>query len=322
MKVVFMGTPHFAVPSLEIIAENHDVVGVITAPDRPAGRGKKITESPVKTRARSLGLKILQPTNLKDEQFQKDLNALEADLFVVVAFRMLPKSVWAMPEKGTINLHASLLPQYRGAAPINWAVINGEKETGLTTFYIEEKIDTGKIIRQSKLAIGETETAGDLHDRMMQIGAQLLKETLDDIENDSVNPIDQTTETHTLKPAPKIFKEDCLIDWNKSRQEIYNMIRGLSPYPAAWTYISINESEASTLKIYSASISGNAKQTSGSGKAIIEDEKIFVQCGDGLLELNEVQLAGKKRMEASDFLRGQHNLDSIHFSPANPSNRD
>ena len=232
-----MGTPDFAVPVLDaLLKEGYKVVGVITAPDKPAGRGRKLHESAVKRYASAKGLKILQPTNLKSEAFQDELRALNANLQIVVAFRMLPRAVWEMPEYGTVNLHASLLPQYRGAAPINWAIINGDSETGITTFYINERIDTGEIILQEKTPIGPEENAGALHDRLMHLGAELVLKTIALIEKDQVVPIVQS-EKETLKAAPKIHRDTCKLDWQQAGKVIYDKIRGLSPYPAAWTLL-------------------------------------------------------------------------------------
>lgn len=234
MKLVFMGTPGFAVPSLQKLSKHHEVVAVITAPDRPAGRGKKLSESDVKKAAIDLGIPVLQPVNLKDQAFVDQLAQLKADLFVVVAFRMLPEQVWQLPSKGTINLHASLLPQYRGAAPINRAIMAGETKTGLTTFFIEKNIDTGMILDQTTLDINPDENAGSLHDRMMVKGADLLLHTVNEIAKENINPKPQM-ESSDLKPAPKIFREDCKINWNLPEEDIFNHIRGLSPYPGAWT---------------------------------------------------------------------------------------
>ena len=252
LRIVFMGTPEFAVTSLgKILDSGYQVVGVITAPDKPAGRGRKLTQSAVKKFALEKGLNVLQPTKLKDAGFLESLEALGANLFVVVAFRMLPEAVWKMPLYGTFNLHASLLPQYRGAAPINWAVINGEKETGITTFFINERIDTGEMILQERTEIGETETAGQLHDRLMVLGAGLVTKTIDLIAADKVKTEVQP-ESDELKPAPKIHKETCRVDWQKDARSIINLIRGLSPYPGAWStlYNGSHKTDKSTLNGY------------------------------------------------------------------------
>lgn len=238
MRIVFMGTPEFAVASLEKIAEaGHEIAAVVTAPDRPAGRGQKIQFSAVKEAAIKLHIPVLQPEKLKNEDFVSELKKLNAELFVVVAFRMLPEVVWNMPPKGTINLHGSLLPQYRGAAPINWAVINGEKETGVTTFFIRHEIDTGNILQHKKIEISESDNAGTIHDKLMITGAGLLVDTLDKLEKTTLTaePQEKFVGNQELKHAPKIFRETCHINWKKSTEEIYNLIRGLSPYPAAWT---------------------------------------------------------------------------------------
>ncbi len=305
MKIVFMGTPEFAVPSLTILAKHHEVVGVITAPDKPAGRGKKILKSAVKVRAEELGLHILQPTNLKAPLFLKELASLEADLFVVLAFRMLPELVWAMPPKGTINLHASLLPQYRGAAPINRAIMNGETKSGLSTFFIEKEIDTGMILEQEEMAIGPNEDAGSLHDRMMEQGAKTLLNTVNRIESDNIKPFPQK-DTGELKTAPKIFREDCQIDWNLSAVAIHNHIRGLSPYPGAWTVVSGINYPEEAYKILKCRI-GEFKVAGQNGSLLLTDELgLFVKCENGTVEVLELQAPGKKKMKTSDFLRGFH----------------
>ncbi|NEN25345.1 methionyl-tRNA formyltransferase [Cryomorpha ignava] len=298
-----MGTPEFAVPSLKTLAEAHQVVGVITAPDKPAGRGKKILKSAVKEVAEELGLHVLQPTNLKNPEFLKELESLEADLFVVLAFRMLPESVWSMPARGTINLHASLLPDYRGAAPINRAIMNGESKTGLTTFFIEKEIDTGMIIDQVEMLIGAEEDAGMLHDRMMDKGAELLLSTVNKIEKKEVKPIPQKP-AGELKQAPKIFKEDCEIDWSHSTAEVHHHIRGLSPYPTAWTIAAGVDFPEQSFKIYQSRIA-EFKIAGQHGSILLTDElRLFVKCDDGALEIIELQVPGKKRMKTTDFLRG------------------
>ena len=294
-----MGTPDFAVPCLDILIENgFDVVGVVTAPDRPAGRGQGLRQSAVKEAAIKHQLNILQPTNLKEDTFIQSLKDLEADLFVVVAFRMLPEIVWAMPPKGTINLHASLLPQYRGAAPINWAIINGEDKTGLTTFFIEKEIDTGKIIFQEEIAIGTDETAGSLHDRLMKVGAQLIKKTVKAIAEDNYPQIEQDI-NQVLKPAPKIFRADCEIDWSDTIDNIYNKIRGLSPYPAAWTKI-----DGKVFKIYKVEkVEGNNNNKLGE---LYTDNVAYlgIRLLDGSLHFSEIQMEGKRKMTIEEFLKG------------------
>ena len=303
-----MGTPDFAVPSLQILVDNgYDVVAVITAPDKPAGRGHQLQMSPVKKYALEKGLNILQPTNLKDENFLKELKSLNADLQVVVAFRMLPKAVWAMPKNGTFNLHASLLPQYRGAAPINWAVINGEKESGVTTFFLNDTIDTGAIILQEKVKLSDTTTAGELHDNLMNLGKNVVLDTVYRIQTNNLHLLYQEDLlVKELKPAPKIFKETCKIDWNKDASSIYNMIRGLSPYPAAWTQLN-KDGEEILLKIFASektdhSIAVGEIQSDGKSQ-------LLIGCGNGALRITELQLAGKKRMSTSDFLKG-YNVNS------------
>ncbi|MBI1837275.1 MAG: methionyl-tRNA formyltransferase [Flavobacteriia bacterium] len=309
-RIVFMGTPDFAVTILDqLILDEFNIVGVITAPDKPAGRGQQISESAVKKYALSKALNILQPVNLKDETFIEELQKLKADLFVVVAFRMLPEIVWAMPPKGTINLHASILPNYRGAAPINWAVINGDKETGVTTFFIEKEIDTGKIIERQSISIGKNETAGELHDRLMNLGAQLTTQTVSKIMNGNIQGIPQLELTEgNLKPAPKIFKSDCQIDWSKNVQTVHNFIRGLSPYPTAWTVLMAGETEKS-FKIF------NTETTvipSKGQRALYSDKDgIYFPCNDFYLKVTELQAEGKRRMNYKDFVAG-HDVHRFH----------
>ena len=307
-KIVFMGTPDFAVATLSTLLESGaNVVGVITAPDRKSGRGMKLQPSAVKQFAVSNELNILQPTNLKSEEFLNELRALNATLQVVVAFRMLPEIVWNMPEKGTFNLHASLLPQYRGAAPINWAVINGEKESGVTTFFLQHKIDTGNIIFQDKVIISESETAGELHDKLMVVGADLVVKTLAAIENGNAPSTPQNTIAGELKDAPKIFKETCKIDWNKSIDEVFNHIRGLSPYPTAFTTL-VNDEEEIGLKIFEAKKTEKG-ETAETGTISVENQKLFISCADGWLEILHLQMAGKKRMLVGNFLHGFDDSD-------------
>ncbi|WP_293303793.1 methionyl-tRNA formyltransferase [Pedobacter sp. UBA5917] len=299
MKIVFMGTPDFAVASLDALVQaNFDVVAVVTAPDKPAGRGQKLNESAVKKYAVEKGIPVLQPEKLKNPEFIEELKSYQADLQVVVAFRMLPVVVWSMPAKGTINLHGSLLPQYRGAAPINHAIINGEKESGVTTFFLKEEIDTGDIILSDSVAIADDETAGDLHDKLMVVGANLLVKTLKAIEAGEVNeqPQPQSTE---LKHAPKIFKEDCKIDWNNTAQKIHNLIRGLSPYPTAFTILNDK-----TLKVFKAEIEDKEPGIVAGG--FLTDGKTYLKFAakDGFIKLLDIQYEGKKRMLIEDFLRG------------------
>ena len=304
LRIVFMGTPEFAVASLNAIVEaGFNVVGVITAPDKPAGRGMKLTESAIKKYAVEKGLHTLQPEKLKNPEFLAELKALNADLQIVVAFRMLPEVVWNMPRLGTINLHGSLLPQYRGAAPINWAIINGEKETGVTTFKLKHEIDTGNILLQEKIMIGENDTAGELHDLMKEIGANLLVTTIKGIEDGSLQETDQTVAIEQvegkLKHAPKLFTETCTIDWNKSTYDIHNLVRGLSPYPGAITKL-----QGKILKIYKSS-KELIKPNHAAGE-YDSDGKTYLKfaCLDGYIHATEIQLEGKKRIGIEDFLRG------------------
>jgi methionyl-tRNA formyltransferase len=308
LRIIFMGTPEFAVASLKALVENgYNVVGVITMPDKPAGRGYKLQPSAVKTYALEQGLTILQPEKLKDETFLKELKQLNADVQVVVAFRMLPETVWNMPPRGTFNLHSSLLPQYRGAAPINWAIINGEKETGVTTFFLTHEIDTGKIIFQEKTAISEDDNAGSLHDRLMLMGADLVQKTVDAIIDGTVQSVSQNKlyeNEADLKPAPKIFKETCRIDWNKSTREISNFIRGLSPYPAAWTELPDGDN-THTFKLFSCKAIEKDTQKLPAG-TIKTDHKTFLHIAvkNGFADVTDIQMSGKKRMKISDFLNG------------------
>lgn len=303
LRVVFMGTPDFAVETLKYILDNgFNVVGVVTAPDRPAGRGRKLQESAVKKFAIEKHLRLLQPTNLKDEDFIKALGALQANVQVVVAFRMLPKVVWSMPELGTFNLHASLLPAYRGAAPINWALINGEKQTGVTTFFIDDKIDTGEIIAQQSVSIGLNENAGQLHDRLMILGAELVVETLKRISSGDVDTKAQS-QTGSEKTAHKLQKDNTKINWNTSSAEIYNLIRGLSPYPAAWTVLDNGDDNEMILKVYDTSVILKEHSLSP-GTVLVEQKQVMVASTDGFVILNEIQLAGKRRMAIKDVLNG------------------
>jgi methionyl-tRNA formyltransferase len=308
MRIIFMGTPDFAVQSLKSLVEGgYNVVAVVTMPDKPAGRGHKIQYSPVKKYAMEKNLPLLQPEKLKDETFLAELKALNGDLQIVVAFRMLPQVVWDMPKYGTFNLHASLLPQYRGAAPINWAIINGEKETCVTTFFLTHEIDTGKIILQKKIAITEDDDAGIVHDKLMDIGAQLVVETVDLIAQDKINATEQSecmSENTVLKLAPKIFKDTCKIDFTKSVEEVYNFVRGLSPYPAAWTEIKLPQSgEAVVLKVYETE--KEIRPHNEDVETVVVDKKnIKIALNDGFIVLKSVQMAGKKRMSVEDLLRG------------------
>lgn len=308
LRIVYMGTPDFAVESLRRLVEGgYNIVGVITMPDKPMGRhGSVLQASPVKQYAVSQGLKVLQPEKLKDETFVNELRALQADLQIVVAFRMLPEVVWNMPKLGTFNLHASLLPQYRGAAPINWAVINGDTETGITTFFLQHEIDTGAIIQQVRVPIADTDNVEVVHDKLMVLGGDLVIETVEAILAGTVKAIPQETlfqSNADLRPAPKIFKETCRIDWSKGVKKVYDFIRGLSPYPAAWTELSVGD-KVLELKIFAASKEFcTHQQTVGT---VLTDHKSYmkVALADGFLNILTLQLSGKKRMEVTDFLRG------------------
>jgi methionyl-tRNA formyltransferase len=302
LKIVFMGTPEFAVGILDtIIKNNYEVVGVITAADKPAGRGQKVKYSAVKEYALEHNLKLLQPTNLKDETFLEELRSLKANLQVIVAFRMLPEVVWRMPKYGTFNLHASLLPNYRGAAPINWAIINGETKTGVTTFFIDDKIDTGAMILSKETQINEEENAGALHDRLMHIGCEAVIETLAVIESGNVATIIQK-DPDDIKTAYKLNKENCKIDWTKPARDIYNLIRGLSPYPSAWCFFN-DGAEEWNVKIYEAKIiDENHNYTIG--EIITNKKEIKIAVQDGFIQILNLQFPGKKRMNANELLNG------------------
>jgi methionyl-tRNA formyltransferase len=303
IKIVFMGTPEFAVASLDILIQNkYDVVGVVTVPDKPAGRGQQVQQSAVKKYALEKGLRILQPEKLKDESFINELKELKADLQIVVAFRMLPEVVWNMPSLGTYNLHGSLLPKYRGAAPINWAIINGETESGVTSFKLKHDIDTGNVLFQEKVPISKTTTAGELHDTLMQVGAEVILKTVKAIEGGGyeLKPQDDTQSIH----APKLFKETCKIDWNNNCEKIYNLIRGLSPYPSAFTEFIDKNNQMVGIKIFNSEMEeANHSYTCGSA---VSDGKTFlkVACINGFIHIKELQMAGKKRMLIEEFLRG------------------
>lgn len=304
IRIVFMGTPEFAVGSLKALVEGgYNVVGVVTMPDKPAGRGHKIQYSAVKQYALEKGLKLMQPEKLKDEAFISELKALNADLQIVVAFRMLPEIVWSMPPMGTFNLHGSLLPQYRGAAPINWAIINGDKETGVTTFMLKHEIDTGNIILQEKTPIAPEDNIGTVYDRLMEIGAGLVTKTVDLIAEGNVKTLPQES-SEELRPAPKIFKETCRLDFSKKAEQLHNLVRGLSPYPAAWLELENESGERRNLKVYET----EAEVTSHQEKpgTIISDGKktLKVACADGYLKLKSVQLSGKRRMTVQEMLCG------------------
>lgn len=318
LKIVYMGTPHFAVAPLdELIRNNYNVVAVITTPDKKAGRGHKVQSGPVKDFALKHNIPVLQPEKLRDEEFLNELNSFNADLQIVVAFRMLPKVVWNMPKLGTFNLHASLLPQYRGAAPINWAIINGEKKTGVTTFFLDEKIDTGKIIFQAETGIAEEDNAGTLHDKMMKIGAELVVKTVDAIDKNLLKTVSQDDVIQKtsleLKDAPKIFKEDCHLNWNHSSKSIFDRIRGFSPYPGAWTNLQNTETE-SVLKIFSAAYSIESHNYSPGNIIRSSKKEIKIACSDGFVLPQFVQLSGKKKMDISQLLQGFDITDSFTCS--------
>lgn len=302
LRIVFMGTPDFAVTALKTLVEKqYNIVGVITAPDKPAGRGRKLNESAVKQYAKSQDLNVLQPKNLKDEVFLEELKSLNANLQIVVAFRMLPKVVWQMPEYGTFNLHASLLPNYRGAAPINWAIINGETKTGVSTFFIDEKIDTGDMIMQEKVTITPTENAGSLHDKLMHTGSELILTTVKAIENDNISTKPQLEE-NDIKTAYKLNRDNCKIDWNKTIDEIYNHIRGLSPYPAAWCTLK-NGDDQLDVKLYQVE-KELADHTFETGHIISTKKELKVAVTKGYILIHEIKLPGKRTMDVKSLLNG------------------
>ena len=311
LRIVFMGTPDFAVGILDSILDaNHTVVGVITAPDRPAGRGRKLSESSVKKYALKKGLPILQPTNLKNEEFLNELKSLKANLQIVVAFRMLPRVVWQMPTYGTFNLHASLLPQYRGAAPINWAIINGETKTGVTTFFIDDKIDTGAIILQKEIEIDSEENAGSLHDKLMVLGSEVVIDTIQRIANDNFETKEQENPKE-LKLAHKIHRDTCRIDWDQPMDDIFNFIRGLSPYPAAWTMLHDGNDETIT-KIYKVS-KEPGRHGLKNGTLLNEKDELRIAVTGGYLKILEVQLQGKRKMPIKDLLNGLNLSKNAHL---------
>lgn len=302
-RIVFMGTPAFAVETLKNISNTgYNIVGVVCPPDRPSGRGQKLQSCEVKNYAVSKNFNVLQPIKLKDPHFISDLKALEADLFIVVAFRMLPIEVWSIPKYGTFNIHASLLPNYRGAAPINWAIINGETKTGVTSFFIDEKIDTGAILLSKSCTINEDETAGDLHDKLMVLGAEVACETCEQIFNKKITPSQQDTST-SYKNAPKLFKQNCRIDWQKSSEEIYNHIRGLAPYPIAWTTFQLKNNVEVIIKIHKATstIINHDKEI---GFIEFGKKHLHIYTADGFINVSEIQAPGKKKMDISSFLNG------------------
>lgn len=302
LRIIYMGTPEFAVPSLEILIKHgFNIVAVITAPDKPKGRGQKVATSPVKDCAVQYNIPVLQPTNLKSPEFIEELRSYKANLQIVVAFRMLPEAVWNMPEIGTFNLHASLLPQYRGAAPINWAIINGEKETGVTTFFLRHEIDTGKIIFQEKEAIHEDDTVGDLYQRLMTKGAELVLKTVQAIQKGAY-PQDEQDENQDLKPAPKIFRDTCKIEWSEPTKKVYDFIRGLSPYPAAWT--EINGRNLKLYQVRKLELDQELKNLKPGEYASDGKTYLHFRTGDGGIDVKLLQIEGKRRMEIDEFLRG------------------
>lgn len=319
LRIVFLGTPEFAVESLDrLVTEGFNVVGVVTMPDKPAGRGHKMFQSPVKQYALDHGLRLMQPVKLKDPAFVEELRSLEADLFIVIAFRMLPEIVWQMPRLGTFNLHASLLPRYRGAAPINWAVINGDKETGVTTFFLKHEIDTGDIIQQERVEILDTDNVGDVHDKLMHLGASLTVDTVNHILTGDLSPIPQSVLLNNddePTPAPKIFKETCRIDWTRPAMEIHNLVRGLSPYPCAWTELFTGESEtpAYNIKVIETELTDIPDEESQAPGSIRKGKYLDIFCGDGkCLRVKQLQPSGKKPMGGKDFLNGIADTSTLY----------
>lgn len=313
LRIVYMGTPDFAVPTLEkLIDAGYNIVGVITMPDKPVGRHQnQLQASPVKECALRHNIKVLQPEKLKDEDFLAELRSLQADLQIVVAFRMLPEVVWNMPRLGTFNLHAALLPQYRGAAPINWAIINGDTKTGITTFFLDHDIDTGRVIQQESVPIGPDDNVEDVHDRLMMLGADLVCETVRNICEGNVHPIPQEEmETaQPLRPAPKIYRETCQIQWNShTAQTAHNFVRGLSPYPGAWTNVTLPDGRETTIKILATKVIDTKQNADGTAVMANDNGRLLVHLPEGTLEITQLQLSGKKRMAAADFLRGT-NID-------------
>ena len=315
LRIVFMGTPEFASTSLKcLVGEGYNIVAVVTTPDKPAGRGQKIHESDVKLTAKELGLPILQPEKLRDESFLEAMRELKPDLGIVIAFRMLPEVVWAMPRLGTFNLHASLLPQYRGAAPINWAIINGEKRTGVTTFLLNHEIDKGAIIEQESVDIMPEDNIGTLYDKLMNIGSKLVLRTVDKLAEGNYTTIEQMhIDESTLKPAPKIFKEDGRIDWSKRGEDIVNLVRGLSPYPAAWSPLFKEGAEYGSMKIFTTRFVADDKRGT-IGEVVTDAKNTFgVRCANGVVYLEDVQLAGKKRMTIKELLLGWRDATQCSF---------
>lgn len=307
LKIVFLGTPDFAVESLDrLVSGGYNIVGVVTMPDKPAGRGHNMLQSPVKKYAVQHGLKLMQPVRLKDEAFISELASLHADLFIVIAFRMLPEVVWRMPPMGTFNLHASLLPRYRGAAPINWAIINGDTRTGVTTFFLKHEIDTGDVIDQMAVDITPDDNVGTLHDRLMHLGADLTISTVERILARNLKPIaqDEMSGGGEATLAPKIFKDTCKIDWSRSAADIHNLVRGLSPYPAAWTDITVN-GKVTTMKIFKTAVT-DMTATGKPGQMVVEGSRVYINCADRRLEILNLQVQGKRPTDAAAFVCGLH----------------
>ncbi len=315
LKIVFLGTPEFAVASLDrLVSGGYNVAAVVTMPDKRAGRGHGIFQSPVKQYALAHNLPLLQPEKLKDEEFVSALRQIDADLFIVIAFRMLPEVVWRMPRLGTFNLHASLLPRYRGAAPINHAVMNGDSETGVTTFFLKHEIDTGDILRQERISISPDENVGSVHDRLMELGAELTVDTVEHILRGDLKPLSQESLAKDIEPsaAPKIFKETCRIDWSRPARQLHNFVRGLSPYPAAWSELRSDTTTPSEIKIFATAVADES--TAGDpGTVIVDNGRMFVQCCRGRLEILSLRPAGKKQMDAGAYLRGAR-LSNPHFA--------
>lgn len=315
LRIVFMGTPEFASTSLRrLVEEGYNIVAVVTTPDKPAGRGQKMHFSDVKVTAEELGLPILQPEKLRDEEFLSALRELQADLGIVIAFRMLPEVVWAMPRLGTFNLHASLLPQYRGAAPINWAIINGETRTGVTTFLLNHEIDKGAIIEQEAVDILPEDNIGTLYDKLMAVGAQLVVSTVESLASGNYKTIEQMhIDESTLKPAPKIFKEDGRVDWSRKGVDIVNLVRGLSPYPAAWTPIFKDGVEVGSAKLFNVRFEADEK-VAVAGEVVTDGKSYLgVRCADGVVYIDELQMAGKRRMATKELLLGWRDADVVKF---------
>lgn len=303
MRIVFFGTPEFAVASLDrLVQDGHDIAAVVTMPDKVAGRGHKLLQSDVKKYAVSHDIKVLQPEKLRNPEFLEELRGLDAELFVVIAFRMLPEAVWAMPPRGTFNLHGSLLPRYRGAAPINRAIMNGDTRTGVTTFFLTHEIDTGDIIGSREIPIMDDDNAGTIHDKLMMIGADMVSETVKAMENGEV--VSQPQPEGEFIPAPKIFKEDCLIHWNGNARDIHNQVRGLSPYPAAFSYLQDAKGDILSTKIFETRLTDRDSSGADAGTILVENRRMFVATADNWLEILSLQPAGKKRMETSAFLLG------------------